>query len=58
MTNEEVRVVRLRVLEEVRQAMKYASWPITSLSLLEKELEYLSSIPLPRRYSKRWIDGL
>ena len=33
---------RLKALEEVRQAVKWADWPITSLSIVEKACEELS----------------
>lgn len=37
-----IKETRLKAIEEVRQAVKWADWPITSLSIVEKACEELS----------------
>ena len=41
---------RLKAIEEVRQAVKWADWPISSLSIVEKACEKLSLEEPDNRY--------
>lgn len=45
-----IKETRLKALEEVRQAVKWADWPITSLSIVEKACEELSLEEPDNRY--------
>lgn len=56
---------RLKAIEEVRQEVKWADWPIKSFSIVEKACEKLSLEKPDRRYTEHLkttidnnIDGL
>lgn len=46
-----IKETRLKAIEEVRQAVKWADWPITSLSIVEKACEKLSLEEPDNRYT-------
>ena len=45
-----IKETRLKAIEEVRQAVKWADWPISSLSIVEKACEKLSLEEPDNRY--------
>lgn len=47
-----IKEVRLKALEELRQHVKYADWPIDSLVIVEQAVVDLSKKDPDKRYQK------
>ena len=53
MTSQDIALInkiRLEAFEELRQDLKWAPWPISSLAILEKSIAHLTATSLPQRY--------